>query len=213
MSASPLPDPSPRESGGPLYLFDYGMVISTAPTPGDWAALERETGLDLAAPGSSYWRHREEFDAGRLSPGSYWARVVGTPAVDAGKVSTLEELDARQWAHLNPATLRVLETLSGEGARLALLSNMPAGMAERYRRESRWMKFFRTAWFSGELGLLKPAPEIFGHVLAGMHAAPEDVVFIDDNARNIEAAQNLGIRTVHFGPWTNLLQELADLRD
>ncbi|MCC3264990.1 HAD family hydrolase [Arthrobacter gengyunqii] len=199
---------TPLSRSGTWYLFDYGMVLSTQPEPADWAALERETGMQLAAASSPYWRHREDYDAGTHTPAEYWTRVLGTP-VSAEQLQVLEDLDAKQWSHLNPDTMAVLETLSGEGAQLALLSNMPARMSARYLQESPWAAYFARTYFSGQLGMIKPDRRIFVHVLDELGAAPEDVVFIDDNVRNIEASRALGLQTVHFGPRTDLRRELA----
>lgn len=199
---------TPLSRSGPWYVFDYGMVISTAPQPADWAALEHETGLQLAPATSSYWTRREDFDAGVLEPAEYWARVLGGRALDDEQIHVLEELDAAQWSHLNPDTVEVLESLADEGARLALLSNMPAGMAERFLRESSWAGYFAKTFFSGQLGLLKPDRRIFAHVLNDLRTAPAEVIFVDDNLRNIEAARGAGVHTVHFGPGTDLMQAL-----
>ena len=197
---------------GCWYLFDYGMVISTAPEPADWDTMEQAAGRELRNPSSPYWRHRDAFDAGLLSPYVYWARVLGVPELEDGHVDTMEALDAAQWSHLNPSTMEILGTLQGEGAQLALLSNMPEQMSVRYLNGSAWSGYFAKTYFSGRLRLAKPDPRIFAHVLADLPAAPRDVVFIDDNKANIAAAQAMGVRTVLFGPGTDLGRELADLR-
>lgn len=194
---------------GTWYLFDYGMVISTAPEPGDWEALRRETGRDLQAASSPYWTHREDFDAGRLSPGEYWGAVLGQPDPGEDRVRVLEALDAAQWSHLNTGTLELLADLGREGARLALLSNMPRQMSLAYQAGASWPQFFEHTFFSGQLGLAKPDRRVFGHVLHTLQAAPGDVVFIDDNLLNVEAARSLGMRAVHFGPGTDLRRELS----
>ena len=196
---------------GTWYLFDYGMVVSTAPDTEDWRTLQKEAGVDLQPVTSPYWKFRDDFDGGKLSPAQYWAAVLGVPEVDAVRVEVLEALDAAQWAHLNPATLDVLDTLGGEGARLALLSNMPAEMSARYLRESPWAGYFTRTYFSGTLGLAKPDRRIFEYVLQDLGAAPGDVVFIDDNEANIAAARALGFHTVHFRP-AGSSAEPTDLR-
>ncbi|MCC9177689.1 HAD family hydrolase [Arthrobacter sp. zg-Y750] len=185
---------------GTWYLFDYGMVISTAPEPADWAALKLETGQHLQDPASPYWTHRESYDAGLLSPAAYWAAVLALPEADEERVRVLEDLDAAQWSHLNPDTAGILRALEGEGAKLAVLSNMPTEMSRRYLRDSAWARHFAKTYFSGPLGMTKPDRRIFELVLKDLHAEPGDVVFIDDNEANISAARALGIRTVHFRP-------------
>ena len=197
---------------GTWYLFDYGMVISAAPLPEDWDALRNATGMDLQPASSPYWATRLEYDGGELSPADYWASVLGR-RVDENELARLEELDARQWSRLNPRTHQVLEFLAGKGAQLALLSNMPAEMSYRYESEASWPAFFAARYFSGRLGMVKPDERIYRHVLDGLGAAPEDVVFIDDNPANIEAAEALGMRAVLHTEDTDLRQELALLAD
>lgn len=189
------------------YLFDYGMVISTAPDPSDWAALGRAVGADVEAPTSEYWTNRLSFDAGELDPAGYWSRVAGRP-VDEDLVEECERLDGVLWSHLDPATLRVLDRLRADGARLALLSNMPAGMSWRYAGEA-WTAYFAHTFFSGRLGLVKPDPRVFRLVLAEIGAEPEQVVFVDDSPANVAAAQDLGLRAVRHTPKTDLAEELG----
>jgi len=192
----------------PWYLFDYGMVVSTAPRASDWATLEQATGLNLSLASSSYWTSREAFDAGKLAPGEYWAEVLGRPVTPVD-LDQLERLDAAQWSHLNPQTVAVLETLRSRRAKVALLSNMPRGMAERHRDGSGWVGYFSRLFFSGNLGMAKPDPRVFRYVAAELRAHPADIVFIDDNAANIAAARDLGFRTIHHTSRTDLWFELG----
>jgi putative hydrolase of the HAD superfamily len=197
------PSPSPD-----WFLFDYGMVISLAPDHADWARLQHATGQDLQHPGSPYWRSRPEFDAGSLDATTYWSTVIGSP-VPAGVVDRLEQLDAAQWSHLNPATISALAALQSRNQRLALLSNMPAGMASRYSSEAGWAEYFNKLFFSGILGMVKPEQRVFDLVLQELGARPEQVLFVDDNLANIEAARNLGLQTLHFRPRMDLLSILV----
>ncbi|HLD54395.1 MAG TPA: HAD family phosphatase [Sediminibacterium sp.] len=58
--------------------------------------------------------------------------------------------------------------------------------------------FFIKAYYSQFLGLRKPYPESFQAILdeQGLHA--EETLFIDDTLKNIEAAQALGLQTIHL---------------
>ncbi|MBG0741500.1 HAD family phosphatase [Paeniglutamicibacter antarcticus] len=190
------------------YLFDYGMVISTAPEPEDWEALQEAAGLPLEDRNSSYWLHRHGFDSGALTPQDYWTRVLGREITD-GLTSRLEALDACQWSHLNAETLDVLDDLHLRGARLALLSNMPAGMAEQYTRSSPWAGYFDQLFFSGHLGLAKPDPQLFRDVIQQLGTTPAHVTFVDDVQENLDAATALGIQTVLHSPGINLSAELG----
>jgi putative hydrolase of the HAD superfamily len=188
------------------YVFDYGMVISTAPEDADWLAMEDAAGLELRHPASTYWRHRRDYDEGRLSSVEYWSQVLGVP-VSLGKADELDSLDAFQWSHLNLDTLDVLELLSSRSAGLAVLSNMPAAMADEFDGAS-WTKYFAQSFYSSRIGMTKPHPGVFRHVAAELGAEPSSIVFIDDKAENIAAAAALGFNTVHHVPGTDLLREL-----
>ncbi|MBM7847111.1 FMN phosphatase YigB (HAD superfamily) [Arthrobacter roseus] len=139
------------------YLFDYGMVVSTAPEANDWRALEHATGADLEPKTSTYWANREAFDSGQLNPQEYWSGVLDRPASRA-EIESLENLDLALWSHLNPTTLSVLETLQNEQARMALLSNMPVQMSKRHLDGSSWTKYFsKLYWLFAFRGEYQPA--------------------------------------------------------
>lgn len=200
-----MDNPSPAPT---WYLFDYGMVISTAPEPEDWEALQEAAGLPLESRDSSYWLHRHGFDSGALTPQDYWTRVLGREITD-GLTARLQALDACQWSHLNTATLDVLEDLHLRGARLALLSNMPAGMAAQYSRSAPWSGYFDQLFFSGHLGLAKPDPQIFRDVVQQLGTTAAHVTFVDDVQENLDAAAALGMRTVLHVPGIDLSAELG----
>ena len=64
---------------------------------------------------------------------------------------------------------------------------------------------------SAEEKVMKPDAAIYERTLARLGRQPEEAVFVDDFAHNIEAAQQLGMATIHFRPGTNVPQQLARL--
>lgn len=51
---------------------------------------------------------------------------------------------------------------------------------------------------SGHVGLRKPDPKFFRHILSEVGLAAEDVLLIDDNKAKIAAADAMGMRTMIF---------------
>ncbi|WP_434993883.1 HAD family hydrolase [Arthrobacter sp. Ld5] len=191
------------------YLFDYGNVISTPPTPSDWEVLAEAAGVDrLQDPGSAYWRYRIAYDAGALTSDEYWSLVRGSRA-GPPRAAWLDALDASQWSHLNPETLDVLEDLEARGEHLAVLSNMPAAMAAQFADAS-WTRLFRHLFFSSSLRLVKPSPAIFERVLAELRTAPWQVTFVDDSPANVAAARAVGLHGLLFDPSEDLWRLLAE---
>jgi 2-haloacid dehalogenase len=68
-------------------------------------------------------------------------------------------------------------------------------------------------WFdgrvvSGEERMRKPFPEFYELLLKRFDLQPSDVIFIDDNLRNVKAAEDLGIKSIHFQSAEQLREEL-----
>ena len=64
---------------------------------------------------------------------------------------------------------------------------------------------------SGEEKLIKPNPEIWRVLLERYQIKAEESIFIDDNAKNIEVAKNLGFKVIHCLPNINLLEEIEKI--
>jgi putative hydrolase of the HAD superfamily len=66
---------------------------------------------------------------------------------------------------------------------------------------------------SAEVGFAKPDPRIYQLTLERLVLKPEEVVFIDDFKHNIEAAEKMGLNTIHFTHTVEVLSELEDMLD
>ena len=60
-------------------------------------------------------------------------------------------------------------------------------------------ELFNKSYFSFAEHLEKPNPRFFELILDHEHLLPEETLFIDDTAVNINVAKSLGIRTYHIG--------------
>ncbi|QJW89427.1 HAD family phosphatase [Spirosoma taeanense] len=67
---------------------------------------------------------------------------------------------------------------------------------------------FDRVFYSYEVRLAKPSPEIYQHVLSSEGLVAEETAFFDDNAANIRAASELGIQAVHVQPPKTILDYL-----
>ena len=76
---------------------------------------------------------------------------------------------------------------------LSLLSNTNSAHYERLRDRYDFYAPFEQVFLSHEIGVMKPDPAIFHHVLAKLKVAPEQAAFFDDGARNVAAAKEVGI--------------------
>jgi HAD superfamily hydrolase (TIGR01549 family) len=107
-----------------------------------------------------------------------------------------------------PDSVALLDELAQRGVPLYGLSNMSAPVFEVLKnRHGHWDRF-RGIVISGEIGLVKPEPEIFHHLAERYGLIPAETVFIDDHLPNIESARRLGFRTIHFAAADQCRREL-----
>jgi len=64
---------------------------------------------------------------------------------------------------------------------------------------------------SGTEKMRKPAPEFYQVLLDRYNVNPDEALFIDDNYRNVLAAEKMGIKSVHFKSAEELATDLHEL--
>jgi 2-haloacid dehalogenase len=71
-------------------------------------------------------------------------------------------------------------------------------------------------WFdgrvvSGDEKTRKPFPEFYQRLLDRYNVNPSEALFIDDSLRNVKAAEELGIKSIHFEGAEQLKEKLKDM--
>jgi putative hydrolase of the HAD superfamily len=204
---------APLSLNGRTVIFDYGRVISLPPSPADRAAITRLAGIngDDAPFWAAYNAHRDGLDRGSGGV-AYWQAVAGDIGArwDTARVHELWAADFRSYLSLNPETVEVLADLRAGGTPLALLSNAGPDYGSFFRHGPIG-GFFPACYVSGELGLLKPDPKIYQHVLNDLGITPAEAVFIDDRPDNVAGAESLGIVGHVFTDASKLRKFLSSL--
>jgi len=108
-------------------------------------------------------------------------------------------------------TVELLSELKASGMPCYALSNM-----EPEAFETRLAKFGFVGWFdahviSGIEGVAKPDRRIFEILLDRHELHPQATVFIDDQARNVDAARDLGLVALRFSSAAQLRRDLQAL--
>ena len=95
-------------------------------------------------------------------------------------------------------TVEILERLDGDGHELHALTNWSAETFPIARERYRFLDRFRSILVSGDERLMKPDPAIFELMLERIGHPAGRCLFIDDSAKNIEAAAGLGFDAIRF---------------
>jgi putative hydrolase of the HAD superfamily len=205
---------APIRLPGRTVIFDYGEVISLPPSAADRRVIAGLAGF--GGHSEPFWRayfaHRDGLDQGSAGVAAYWRAIAADVGAcwDDARVHELWAADFRSWLSINPGTIEVLADLKAGGTALALLSNAGPDFGS-YFRCGPLGDFFAACYVSGELGLLKPQPEIYRHVLDDLGISAAEAVFIDNNEANVRGAQALGITGHLFTDVTALRAFLVSL--
>jgi 2-haloacid dehalogenase len=108
-------------------------------------------------------------------------------------------------------TVHLLKRLKEAGYELYGLSNWSAETFPRARERHAFFDLLDDMVISGEVGHVKPDPEIFQILLERIGRPAHECLFIDDALPNIEQAQNLGFATIHFESPEQLEATLREL--
>ena len=192
-------------------VFDYGMVLTGEPNAAARAELLRITGLSRDRFELLYWTDRHAYDEGKLTGLAFWEKLLkdGELNLDAGAAEQLNLWDARMWTTVNPVMLGWQLGLKRRGILTAILSNMGDNVLANIEREFDWLPRFDALVWSYQLGMAKPAPAIYLHVLKELGTRPDETLFLDDKLVNIEAAEALGIKSILFSTVEKLREDLV----
>lgn len=174
-------------------LFDLGgVVVELAGRPIDDAWI---TGNHSPEAIWRLWLTSEaprEFEAGRTTPDVFARRIVDELALDVSPAMFLE-----RFLHLPvgpfPGALALLHALKPR-YRTGIYSNSNALHWPRKMNGMRLDDAVHDHFASHLIGHVKPDAEGFALIVERWGIAPERILFLDDNALNVEAARAAGFR-------------------
>jgi 2-haloacid dehalogenase len=120
-----------------------------------------------------------------------WEEMLGGPIHDTVEIF-------RQLKHTGHLKLYALTNWSAETFPVAL---------DKYD----FLHWFDGRLVSGEEKTRKPFPEFYELMLKRFQLKREETLFIDDNERNVKAAESMGIRSIRFEDPEQLRKELTKM--
>jgi putative hydrolase of the HAD superfamily len=181
-------------------VFDYGNVLCLEQTREDMKAMALVCGIPHERFSELYWKLRPPYDRGEVDGPAYWTAVVGQqePGLSKDQIATLIKLDSESITRPNQGAVEWAKLLHEEGFSLALLSNMPLELSRYVTKFFPSLPTFEHLIYSCDYGTIKPELAIYKDCLELLKVAPQDILYLDDRAENLEAAARLGINSVLF---------------
>jgi HAD superfamily hydrolase (TIGR01509 family) len=126
---------------------------------------------------------------GNITSSEFWQATGADPKL---------EDEYLQCHKLTNGLIEFLEAINSRGGEVWCLSNDLSEWARKLRDRFKLGRYIRGFVISGDAGFRKPDPAIFQHLLKRIKVNAIDVVFVDDNLKNLDTANGLGFTTILF---------------
>jgi putative hydrolase of the HAD superfamily len=177
-------------------VFDFGGVICFPPSHDNKNKLEKLTGLPLKTLQELNQKYRGEWDRGSYTGIEYYRFILGKSGVslDEDGLACIVQRDMDGWKRINQATVKLIRDINFTRVKTGILSNLPEDFYEWAKKSIPIFGEVHTAIFSCKHKIIKPEAAIFNLLRTHIGCEFGEIVFFDDDADNISAANKLGIK-------------------
>lgn len=190
-------------------IFDIGNVLADFTWKEHYTRLgytgELLERLADATVRSEQWN---ELDRGILSDEEILQGLVqNDPAIEADIRRCLT--DVKGIVTRNDYAIPWIQELQRKGYQILYLSNFSRRAEKECAEALDFLPYMDGGILSYREKVIKPMPEIYELLIDRYQLIPEECVFLDDTERNLTAASDFGIHTIHF---ENQKQARAELK-
>lgn len=174
-----------------LYAFDMGNVAIKG-----IEFLEKTISLlGVCAPEFllDYAHYNHVLMEGLLSDEDYYRHVEHAFGIKVPGRPLSDFFNPR----FNQPVVKVISALRSDGHRIICASNTFEPHWSIIQKRGLDVLFDK-CYLSHEMGVTKPSAAFFRHIMKSENVQPEEMMFIDDMKENIDAAKQLGIKTLWY---------------
>jgi epoxide hydrolase-like predicted phosphatase len=192
-------------------IFDVGGVLVRTEDRSRRAELEKSLGLSPGQADEIVFNSRmgQAAQMGEITSAALWAWVQAELGLDADGLAYFRQ---EFWGgdRLNTELVALIRSLRPQ-CQTAIISNFMDDLRRSLTEEYPVIFAFDLVVISAEEKIMKPAPLIFQRTLERLGRLPQESVFVDDFAHNVEGARAVGMQAIHYGPKTDIQAELAEM--
>lgn len=190
-------------------IFDIGGVIIHYPAEEYYKQISKNFNIPLSRIAAVANPARHELELGNISLHEMLRTISTSLNITINDLEFIKNF--KDFARTDYEMVNLINNLS-KNYRMYLLTNISkAGFAlcdtELRKNGCR----FDGKFASFHIHMRKPDPQIYHYVLNEIKLKPEEVAFIDDKKKNIDAAAEIGINGIVFSSMSQLIEDLKKL--
>lgn len=191
-------------------VLDFGGVIVR--TEDHKSRRELEKKFELPEGGAHelvfYSSIADDATVGMADPDEIWEHVASELSLTADQ---LDQFKQSFWAgdNMDEELIQFLKSCRPE-YKTAILSNAWKNLREVLADSFNIVEgqTVDRILISAELGVAKPDPQIYKILADSLDCEYQEILFVDDFIENIQTAKSLGIKTIHYQPGLDLINEI-----
>lgn len=133
-------------------------------------------------------------DYGKLNKDNFYREISLLTNVPVNEIIDGVEAEVA----INTSLVEFVEALKSKGYKIACLSNGTHEWTLDVINNYGLAKLFDETVLSGDLGIIKPYPEIYIYTLKKLGIKASQAIFVDDRSMNTNAAEKCSIRSILF---------------
>ena len=146
-------------------------------------------------------------DYGTLTKSDFYKEVATLANVPVDEMIAGVEAETA----INISLVNYVKGLKRDGYQTACLSNGTHEWTLAVIKDHGLRLLFDEVILSGDLGIVKPNPEIYIRALDILHVAASEAIFVDDRKVNVTAAEECGIHSLVFESTDRFISDLKPL--
>ncbi len=191
-------------------LFDIGGVLV------DWhmswitSEISKRFKINEYLIEIAFSKYLHELDSGKIEEKIFWNKIAN----DVDSISLKENTESlwntyfRKNARINHEVINLVNKIKENSYTMGIISNIEK-ITHKVVDDWNVLDNFEYKFMSYQIGVSKPDPRIYEHVIEKLSFEPNQIIFIDDKKSNINAAKKSGINVIHFTDFPLLKNSLS----
>lgn len=149
---------------------------------------------------------------GHIAEDKYWDKFFNSKVLT--KKLNIEQAKQIFSRTICPVNQDVVKALLNTGLKVYIHSDINLERIKELKKRPEYAKMldgFNGAFYSYDIGYTKHEPEAFRYITKSLKVDPSNIIFVDDDPKNIKNARKLGIRAILFKNPEQLKSDLSSL--
>jgi HAD superfamily hydrolase (TIGR01509 family) len=189
-----------------VVLFDIGGVLIDYDNQMYYDYLSKTDKINKRLFLKSLDPLDRKIDGGKISRSGLEAKLADELGIQRSRIHYNKAFE--NVAKTNKEVVKIAEALS-KRYMLAILSDINEERYEIVERKFINTKIFSKIFLSYRAHLIKPDRRIFLYVLRGLKVKPKDILFIDNDIRNVRGAKTVGMNSIQFKNVNQLKRDIG----